>query len=172
MRTTHPFLKSLYRPSPYQSATFNLTAKITGQPFAHSIASPPKHASIPRDRAPDWAIQDQTLPEQALIYRLSGDYNPLHVGASLLLWCKQEFLSKMNRPSLGVRRRLRWRNSPWPINVRVCCSRNPQSCRRRRPLRTAVLWCALHRARRARRRARDEHLGGEEGSRRDEGGRV
>jgi hypothetical protein len=37
--------------------------------------------SVPRDRAPDWVIKDQTLPEQALIYRLSGDYNPLHVGA-------------------------------------------------------------------------------------------
>jgi len=60
------------------SATFNLTAKITGKPFAHSIASPPQHVSVPRDRSPDWVIKDQTLPEQALIYRLSGDYNPLH----------------------------------------------------------------------------------------------
>jgi acyl dehydratase len=61
------------------SATFNLTAKITGKPFSHSIASPPQHVSIPRERKPDWVIQEQTLPEQALIYRLSGDYNPLHI---------------------------------------------------------------------------------------------
>jgi peroxisomal enoyl-CoA hydratase 2 len=26
-------------------------------------------------------VRDQTLPEQALIYRLSGDYNTLHIGA-------------------------------------------------------------------------------------------
>jgi acyl dehydratase len=31
------------------------------------------------DRAPDLALDMQTRPEQALIYRLSGDYNPLHV---------------------------------------------------------------------------------------------
>jgi hypothetical protein len=40
--------------------------------------------SVPRDRAPDWVIKDQTLPEQALIYRLSGDYNALHIGAHSL----------------------------------------------------------------------------------------
>ncbi|KAH9988421.1 peroxisomal dehydratase [Russula vinacea] len=61
------------------SATFNLTAKITGKPFSHSIASPPQHLPIPRDRKPNWVVKDQTLPEQALIYRLSGDYNPLHI---------------------------------------------------------------------------------------------
>ena len=35
---------------------------------------------IPQERAPDWVVREQTLPEQALIYRLSGDYNPLHIG--------------------------------------------------------------------------------------------
>ncbi|SDK91667.1 MaoC family dehydratase [Nonomuraea jiangxiensis] len=30
------------------------------------------------DRAPDHKVTYPTLPEQALIYRLSGDYNPLH----------------------------------------------------------------------------------------------
>ena len=40
--------------------------------------------SVPRDRAPDWVIKDDTLPEQALVYRLSGDYNPLHIGAHSL----------------------------------------------------------------------------------------
>ncbi|GAA2206438.1 MaoC/PaaZ C-terminal domain-containing protein [Nonomuraea monospora] len=30
------------------------------------------------DRAPDHKVTYSTLPEQALIYRLSGDYNPLH----------------------------------------------------------------------------------------------
>ncbi|GAB5035900.1 peroxisomal hydratase-dehydrogenase- [Nannochloropsis oceanica] len=33
---------------------------------------------IPPSRAPDAVVQEMTLPEQALIYRLSGDYNSLH----------------------------------------------------------------------------------------------
>jgi acyl dehydratase len=37
---------------------------------------PPVHA-LP-ERAPDLTIELPTLPQQALIYRLSGDYNPLH----------------------------------------------------------------------------------------------
>jgi acyl dehydratase len=36
----------------------------------------PVHA-IPA-RLPDFAIESPTLPQAALIYRLSGDYNPLH----------------------------------------------------------------------------------------------
>ena len=66
--------------TPTQSASFNLAGKITGKRFARSVASPPQHIPIPQDRAPDWVIRDQTSPEQALIYRLSGDYNPLHIG--------------------------------------------------------------------------------------------
>ena len=65
---------------PSQSASFNLAGKITGKRFARSVASPPQHTPIPQDRAPDWVVQDQTSLEQALIYRLSGDYNPLHIG--------------------------------------------------------------------------------------------
>lgn len=34
---------------------------------------------MPQDRAPDASIDLVTRPEQALIYRLSGDANPLHV---------------------------------------------------------------------------------------------
>lgn len=37
---------------------------------------PPVHA-LP-ERAPELSIELPTLPQQALIYRLSGDYNPLH----------------------------------------------------------------------------------------------
>jgi len=61
------------------SASFNLAGKITGKRFARSVASPPQHIPIPQDRVPDWIVRDQTSPEQALIYRLSGDYNPLHI---------------------------------------------------------------------------------------------
>jgi acyl dehydratase len=39
-------------------------------------AQPPIHA-LP-DRAPDGSVTLPTVPQQALIYRLSGDYNPLH----------------------------------------------------------------------------------------------
>jgi len=41
--------------------------------------APPPHESIPQNRAPDYVVRDQTTPEQALLYRLSGDYNPLHI---------------------------------------------------------------------------------------------
>ncbi len=34
--------------------------------------------SVPKDRAPDFEMEETTSPEQALLYRLSGDLNPLH----------------------------------------------------------------------------------------------
>ena len=34
--------------------------------------------AIPR-RAPDVVVEERTTPEQAAVYRLSGDYNPLHI---------------------------------------------------------------------------------------------
>jgi acyl dehydratase len=37
-----------------------------------------KGPSIPKDRAPDFSFEEKTSPEQALLYRLSGDHNPLH----------------------------------------------------------------------------------------------
>ncbi len=41
-------------------------------------AAPAPH-SIPQDIAPDITIELPTADSQALIYRLSGDYNPLHI---------------------------------------------------------------------------------------------
>ncbi|KAH8984256.1 peroxisomal dehydratase [Lactarius akahatsu] len=70
------------RDTPYArlfSASFNLGGKLTGTRFARMVLSPPVHESIPKARAPDWVVREKTLPEQALIYRLSGDYNPLHI---------------------------------------------------------------------------------------------
>ncbi len=37
-----------------------------------------KSAEIPKDRAPDFTVEEATTPEQALLYRLNGDPNPLH----------------------------------------------------------------------------------------------
>jgi len=39
---------------------------------------PSGEKNVPPDRAPDTSISYATLPQQALIYRLSGDMNPLH----------------------------------------------------------------------------------------------
>ncbi|EIM87020.1 peroxisomal dehydratase [Stereum hirsutum FP-91666 SS1] len=66
------------------SASFNLGAKLTGTRFSHTIASPPKSTkSFDPKSKPDWTIRDKTSTEQALIYRLSGDYNPLHIDPSI-----------------------------------------------------------------------------------------
>ena len=40
--------------------------------------SGPKAGNLPPEREPDGVIEVKTLPQQALIYRLSGDKNPLH----------------------------------------------------------------------------------------------
>ena len=40
--------------------------------------SGPAPGNAPPDRAPDGVIETRTLPQQALLYRLSGDKNPLH----------------------------------------------------------------------------------------------
>jgi len=65
---------------PKQSSTFSLGAKATGTKYSKVIAGPPQGKSIPQDCKPDWVVQEQTTPEQAIIFRLSGDYNPLHIG--------------------------------------------------------------------------------------------
>jgi len=45
---------------------------------------PPKRENVrPPDRAPDWTHRDTTTPEQALLYRLNGDLNPLHADPAI-----------------------------------------------------------------------------------------
>jgi len=39
---------------------------------------PSADVNVPPDRAPDQVIEDRTSDNQALLYRLSGDWNPLH----------------------------------------------------------------------------------------------
>ncbi len=40
--------------------------------------SGPPAGNVAPDRAPDEVVESKTLPQQALLYRLSGDKNPLH----------------------------------------------------------------------------------------------
>lgn len=40
--------------------------------------SGPKAGNVPPERAPDGVLHARTLPQQALLYRLCGDKNPLH----------------------------------------------------------------------------------------------
>ena len=68
-----------------QSGSFNLGAKATGTNFSKRIAGPPQGKNPPKDRKPDWVVRDQTSPEQTVLYRLSGDYNELHISTSLPL---------------------------------------------------------------------------------------
>jgi acyl dehydratase len=46
--------------------------------FNGSADGAPKPHPVPDDRPPDAVLTLATRPEQALIYRLSGDWNPLH----------------------------------------------------------------------------------------------
>lgn len=39
---------------------------------------PPGRETSAPSRAPDWRVEETSSPEQALLYRLMGDYNPLH----------------------------------------------------------------------------------------------
>jgi peroxisomal enoyl-CoA hydratase 2 len=61
------------------SSSFSIGAKATGEKFSKFIAGPPQGKPIPKDRKADWVVKDQTTPEQAITFRLSGDYNPLHI---------------------------------------------------------------------------------------------
>jgi len=47
--------------------------------FGGSADGAPKPHPMPVDRAPDAVLDLSTRPEQAAVYRLSGDLNPLHI---------------------------------------------------------------------------------------------
>jgi acyl dehydratase len=53
--------------------------------FGGSSDGAPKPHPVPTDRAPDVTLDITTRPEQALLYRLSGDLNPLHVDPAVAL---------------------------------------------------------------------------------------
>jgi acyl dehydratase len=47
--------------------------------FGGSSEGQPKPHPVPEERAPDAVLDLMTRPEQAAIYRLSGDWNPMHI---------------------------------------------------------------------------------------------
>jgi acyl dehydratase len=58
--------------------TVRSSAFIRGEGGWGGDRGPSGPRNVPPDRAPDHQVTYQTLPTQALIYRLSGDRNPLH----------------------------------------------------------------------------------------------
>ncbi|KAH7928337.1 Thioesterase/thiol ester dehydrase-isomerase [Leucogyrophana mollusca] len=65
------------------SAEFYVGAVVNGTKFSKSVSSAPQSKPVPTNRKPDWVVQDNTSPEQAIVYRLSGDYNPLHIDSKV-----------------------------------------------------------------------------------------
>lgn len=53
--------------------------------YAKSIApkQPLTGAKKPPTRTPDFVFSEKTTAEQAVVYRLSGDYNPLHIDSAV-----------------------------------------------------------------------------------------
>lgn len=58
--------------------TTSMSAFIRGEGGWGGDRGPSGPQNVPPDRAPDHQVTYQTSPDQALIYRLSGDRNPLH----------------------------------------------------------------------------------------------
>jgi acyl dehydratase len=87
-------LAGLYDMKRFAQAVVETRTTLGGEPLFDTVWSiiyrnaggfggprPPKNnddVSVPKDRAPDFRVESPTTPEQALLYRLSGDLNPLH----------------------------------------------------------------------------------------------
>ncbi|MBI2892266.1 MAG: SDR family NAD(P)-dependent oxidoreductase [Deltaproteobacteria bacterium] len=59
-------------------AVNELTAFVRGAGGWGGERGPSAEVNVPPDRAPDAVVTEKTSPGQALLYRLSGDWNPLH----------------------------------------------------------------------------------------------
>ncbi len=79
----HTLQEPLSKLTQAKGSSFNVGAKGTGTKFDKVISSAPPSKAPPRDKAPDFIVREKTLPESAIIYRLSGDYNPLHIDPSI-----------------------------------------------------------------------------------------
>ncbi|HLY57496.1 MAG TPA: MaoC/PaaZ C-terminal domain-containing protein, partial [Stellaceae bacterium] len=60
-------------------ATLGTVLFLRGDGGCGSAGSVSEIGPPPPDRAPDHVLDLPTVPAQALLYRLSGDYNPIHV---------------------------------------------------------------------------------------------
>ena len=58
--------------------TTRMSAFIRGEGGWGGDRGPGGAVNVPPERAPDYSVTMQTSPDQALVYRLSGDRNPLH----------------------------------------------------------------------------------------------
>ena len=94
------------------------------------------------DRAPDHRVAEPTRPEQALLYRLSGDRNPLHVD-----------------PKFAARGGFSPADPARPVHVRVHRPGTAARAVRRRPGAVRLHGRPVQRAGAARRDARDLRLG-------------
>jgi len=64
-------------------ATVRSTLFLRGNGGEGGFGEPMVPATAVPDRAPDKVVEIPTLPRQALIYRLSGDWNPLHADPAI-----------------------------------------------------------------------------------------
>ncbi len=86
-------LRGVYDMKRFASVVIDARSTVNGEPVFESVWTiivrdagnfggprPPADdsPSVPKDRGPDFRFEEATTPEQALLYRLSGDVNPLH----------------------------------------------------------------------------------------------
>lgn len=92
--TTTGTIKGIYDLKKFGQVVLETNTQIDGQPLFDTVWSiivregggfggprppaAPEEPSAPKDRAPDFLVEEATSPEQALLYRISGDVNPLH----------------------------------------------------------------------------------------------
>jgi len=91
--TTVGKLKAIYDLKKFSQVIIETSTTLSNEPVYETVWSilfrgegnfggqrpPPDEApSAPKDREPSWVAQESTSPEQALLYRISGDQNPLH----------------------------------------------------------------------------------------------
>jgi acyl dehydratase len=86
-------IKGIYDLKKFAQVILETSSSLDGEPLFETVWSiiirgaggfdgppPPKteEPQVPKDQKPDWTHEEATSPEQALLYRISGDVNPLH----------------------------------------------------------------------------------------------